>query len=385
MVRHWIYSSLLWLPLGTALAQTAPADTSAADRPVIESIPLETGAASLRSTPSDRLSLTLTLSPDGVTQVYDQRDLALLPGRNTVRIEGVPSQVELTRLRWDLPAERSLIRLHATAEQLQATLFADEAGSRRFGLRYPIPEIDWQIDYQLTFDEDDTANIQRFLTLANHSDQAFANPEVVIKSAHGEWINLRMGGTLAAHSRLKQPLGERMPVSATTQLLVRGRADQLAKRPLRQTVEQRIILNEVDLQWPAGPIEVMRPQPSGQVIMSGQTSLSAPDANAQAVTVIPIERDIAITRTLEGVSSEGTEQVQLNWRLQIHNRESQPVTLLLEEVMDPRWALVEAGGQWSRTGHIHSREIQIEAGSVEEIEISVRGPFIPEDQAAHPR
>lgn len=381
MHRHWIFISLLLLPMQSIHAQTAPADTADNTGSAIESIPLEMSPGELRSTPGDRIAVTISLFSNGPTQVTDQRDLALLPGRNTVQIEGIPSQTDLTQLHWTLPEDRSLIRLRANDEQLEAELFASEAGSRPLTLRYALPQLQWEVDYRLVMSDPATDSqapqLFRFLTLINQTDQAFATPEVIVNSPYGEWINLALSSTLAPNGQLRQPLGAPVDVSVTTQLVARGRADVIDVTSLRYPAEQRIAFNDIDLQWPAGAIEVAQELPDGRMAIARQSQLSAPNANGQAFTIIPSRSEVAVIRTLENTEQEGANEIELTWRLSVNNAESQPVTVRLEEQLDPRWVITKAAGDWQRTGGVIHREVSIDADSAEEFELSVRGPFNP--------
>ncbi|MBS3786273.1 MAG: hypothetical protein KGY57_05620, partial [Gammaproteobacteria bacterium] len=337
----------------------------------------------LRSTAGDRIALRIALFPTGPAHVSDQRDLALLPGRNTVQIEGIPSGIDLTGLHWTLPEDRTLIRLHANTDQLEAELFAGDAGSRPLTLRYALPELNWQVDYRLVIgdasNESQTAQLSRFLTLINETDQAFATPDVILNSPYGEWINLSLNSTLAANSQLRQPLGSPVEASVTTRLVTRGRADTIIAHPSQYPAEQRIQFNASDLQWPAGNIEVAQELPDGRMATSRQTQLSAVTGDGQAFATIPSASDVNVTKVLEGIEQKGADEIQLNWALTINNDESQPITLLLEEQLDPRWAIEKATGDWRRAGGLIYREISIDAGSSEQIELQVRGPFNPQD------
>ena len=383
MHRHWILISLLLLPIHGINAQTAPANTADNAGSAIESIPLDMSPGELKSTAGDRLALRIELFPTGPAQVIDQRDLALLPGRNTVQIEGIPSSINLSQLDWTLPEDRSLIRLHANTNQLEAELFASEAGSRPLTLRYALPELRWQVGYLLVLGdssaEAQTAQLSRFLTLTNEADQAFATPDIVLNSPYGEWINLSLSSTLAANSQLKQPLGSAVDASVTMQLIARSRADTINVHPRRYPAEQRIQVNAMDLQWPTGAIKVAQEMPDGSMAISRQTELSGVSANGQAFATIPSASDVNVTKVLEGIEQKGADEIQLNWALTINNRESQPITLLLEEQLDPRWAIEKATGDWQRTGGLIYREIRIDADSSEQVELQVRGPFSPQD------
>lgn len=370
MPKHWILVGLLLLPISTVHAQTAPADPAASDRSGIESIPLEIGSSALKSTTSDRLSLTLTFSPDAPTQVQDERDLALLPGRNTVEIEGIPAQLDLSALYWTLPEARRLIRLRADADRLEAEIFANEAGSRPIRLRYDLPHLHWQVDYRLILPAASSARLQRFLTLVNETDQAFANPQIILTSPFGEWITLDLASTINPRSQLRQPLGEPLSVSTHAQLVAQGKADAVISETLRRPVEQRITLDAFDPQWPVGRVTIEQEMPDGRFTVLGNGTHSA---------VVSSFQDASVTRTLVNIEPADADEVQLDWRLIIQNREPQPMTLRLEENLDPRWAVVDGSGDWSRTGATLYREVTIAAEDSEEIRFSVRGPLNPSD------
>lgn len=387
-MRHWLTGVGLagaLMSAGPVLAQSddpdrtrsAPADGSAGE---FESAPLQAGSDRLLSTAEDRTGLTIQLPADGAAMWMDQRDLALLSGRNQVAFQDLPADLHPDSLDWSTDTLPELTRLRrvqpaqADAPHWRGEVFIEEGGSRRLRLSYATPGLSAAIHYRLRLDgatEAEAGELTRIVTVHNDRREPVPAADLTAVNARGEAVALGPIDGLEPGSALQHLADEPMAVEVTPTLIARAQGDQPIAAPDVATVARHWTIAGFDAPVDGASVRVFTNEQGGQTPL-GRGRFQATAADGEATLTAGVSSAVRIERLQADYRNRGAEGTEIAWRLGLSNTTDRPQTVRLDERIDGAWTIVEGEDDWQRVPTGLQRTIELDGGERREVGYRIR-------------
>ncbi len=381
----WLLAGLLLMPLAAA-AQTATNQTSAApaaerDQQAIQASPLTAGSDQLSSTAADRTRLAITLPRNGPALWVDERDLALLSGRNQVAIHDLPATLIVPSLHWDaqtLPEVDRLRTRHSNdsaqpAKSVwQADLFAAQGGNRRMRLHYQSTGFAWQPSYDLALAADsDQGQLTRQVALINQTGTELTDAALTMISANGGRLIIDRLPEFAANETLQLRLAPTIPIRVERDWQTHARGDQAQFQPERSPVHARITLMDIEPSWPTGTIQVRMLDTSGaQALMQGRIEPYR-GGTGTSVELAP-STDITFQRETIRSSTDGLDSQTLAWQLRLTNQTEASQSVTVIEQLSGAWTLTAGEENWTRVSEGLRQQVTLTPGESRDLSYTVR-------------
>jgi len=377
MIRYALAVLLLAVGIPSAPAQQAADPSPATDgEQALEAMPLEAGTDALTSTADDRLSLQLRVPADGPALVVDQREVALLAGRNRIRIRDLPRTLRDLSLHWHLdgPAEPARIsRISRDASAWEADLFVEAGGSRRLTLTYLVDELNRGLDYRLALpvgDQDAWPRLTAAVTLENRTGADLGNAGLSVALNGDGMTRLQAQGPWPPNTLLRIRPEPPTQVDVKQSLITQARGDLPAESPWRTAVQYLLELE--GLEHPPGadtPVTLVtadnppRPLGEGRFATTIDGTPAVIGGGSDAVTV---------RRVQAAYRDEGAGEIDIAWRIELHNRDRIDHRINLIERIDGGWTIEEGEDDWQRTPVGLSRQLDLAAGERREVGYRIR-------------
>ena len=370
---------LAWAQTSTPRpANPAPAQPSASN---IDAQPLLAGSERLVSSADERIGLAITLTADGPAHFTDQRELALLSGRNSVAFADLPTTLLPATLYWQTATLPELRALSATptvvnrqAAPWQAELFVESGGNRTATLNYRASGLNWQSSYELRLiNGSDQAQWREALVINNQTGIDLSGAQFTATNALGQTHRIGEIHSLRPGTRWRGMRGEAQSLTLTQQLVAQASAN--GPQPDRQQVpvQQRVLINAEQaavIGFSAGPVAVMSERsgvasPMGQTQWQPQQRSGAIELDAGLSTAVEVERLQVDYRHL----ADGIENA---WQIKLHNPTDSEQTIRLEEHIEGAWQIEAGEADWQRTATGLQRRISLAAGERREVGYRIR-------------
>ena len=375
MMRILLGACLLTLGLPLALAQQAadPAPARSGE-PALEAMPLAPGSDALTSSAEDRLSLAIRVPVDGPALVVEQREIALLAGRNQIRIRDLPAAVTDPGLHWQLDGMAGPRRLsRAGSGAWTTTLFAETGGSRQLTLSYAVDGLERELDYRIVLPaagSADSARVTAAMTLTNRSGADLGGADLSVVRNDGTTTRIATGPQWPDQGRLRLRPGPGASVSLERSLITTARGDLPLASAYLAPVRHHIALG--DLPVPPAPDTRATLLGAGNPARPLGTARLVPGANG-GTTLIGGRSDALSVRRVQAAYRHGTEGgIDIAWRIEVHNRSGQRQRLHLVEQIDGGWRVEAGEDDWQRTPTGLQREIELAADERRELGYRIR-------------
>lgn len=359
-------------------ANSTPAQPSAS---TIDAQPLLAGSERLISSADERTRLAVMLTADAPAHFIDQRELALLSGRNSVTFADLPTTLLPASLYWRTDTLPELRALSATpsavnrrAPQWQANLFVESGGNRTATLDYRASGLDWQSSYQLRLiDGSNQGQWREAIVINNQTGIDLSGAQFTATNALGQTRRIGAINSLRPGAHWRALIGEAQNLTLTQQLVAQASANGPQPNSQQVAVRQRLLLDAeqaASIGFGAGPLAVMREQ-SGVTRALGQTQWQpqqrggALELDAGLSTAVQVERLQVDYRHL----ADGIENA---WRIKLHNRSDREQTIRLEEHIHGRWQIEAGEADWQREATGLQRRIKLAAGERREVGYRIR-------------
>lgn len=377
MIRQSLSAALLVLGIQAALAQQ-PADPSPATTgaSALEAMPLEAGTDALSSTADDRLSLQIRIPTEGPALVVDERELALLAGRNQIRIRDLPETLRDLGLHWRLDgaaAPERLTRTRPEATTWQGELFVEAGGTRRLTLTYPVDGLEPGLDYRITLPADDPqapAEVAAAITLNNRSGADLGGARLSVARAGGAVSRLEADARWPTGSLLRIQTAPPARVAVNRSLITEARGDLPVEASWQPAVRHLVALegfeNPPAVDTPATLVVAgSPPRPVGE----GRFA-TAPDGTP---AVIGGSSDaVSVRRVQAAYRDTGDRGIDIAWRIELHNRDTASQRMTLVERIDGGWRIEDGEADWQRTPTGLTRSLELAAGERREVGYRIR-------------
>lgn len=377
MIRHAL--AVLLLAVGV---QSAPAQQTAEPSPAmegeraLEAMPLEAGTDALTSATDDRLSLQVRVPADGPSLVVEQREVALLAGRNRIRIRDLPQTLRDLSLHWQLdgPSEPvRLSRISRDASAWEADLFVEAGGSRRLTLTYLVDGLNRGVDYRMALPAQDTetpARLTAAVTVDNRTGTDLDNARLSVALGNGGMTHLEAQGPWPSNTLLRIRPKPPTRVAVEQSLVTQARGDLPAESLWRPAVQYLLEIEALE-QPPAPdtPVTLVttdnppRPLGEGRFATTAEGMPAVIGGNSDAVTV---------RRVQAAYRDEGEGEIDIAWRIALHNRDNEAHRITLVERIDGGWTIEEGEDDWRRTPIGLSRVVDLAAGERREVGYRIR-------------
>ncbi len=374
------------------LAQTGTgvSTTPAADAPEqITAAPLQAGSDRLLSTADDRRGLHIRVPARGPAAFTDQRELAVLAGRNRVEIQDLPATLIPETLYWSGATLPELGRLKrgagsdsaGGAEQAddaagpwRGDLFIEDGGSRRLTLHYHATGVTLDSDYRLQLaagPDSATGELERAMTLHNRTGTALTDATVSAANLQKTDSTPLRVNALAAGATLRIVEDAPARVAVRHELMSRAAGHLAQSAPQNAAVMHRWLLTDLPPGAAGAPVTVVWAGPSGSAQVD-RSQLEPTNGEADAAITAGRSHGVAVRRLQAFYRNEGGDGTEIAWRLRLTNTQSAPQMLLLEERLPGAWTLLEGEDDWQRTPVGLQRRIELAAGEEREVGYRVR-------------
>ncbi|MEX0387059.1 hypothetical protein [Spiribacter onubensis] len=372
MIRHALAVLLVTVGIPTAPAQQAADPSPAMDgEQALEAMPLEAGTDALTSTADDRLSLQVRVPVDGPALVVDQREVALLAGRNRIRIRDLPRTLRDLSLHWHLngPAEPTRVsRISRDASTWEADLFVEAGGSRRLTLTYLVDGLNRGLDYRMAVPagaQGAGARLTAAVTLENRTGADLGNADLSVALNGDSMARLQAQGPWPSDTLLRIRPEPPTRIDVKQSLITQARGDLPAESPWRTDVQYLLELQ--GLEHPPGPDTPVTlvtadnpPRPLGEgrfaTTIGGRPAVIGGGSNA-----------VTVRRVQAAYRDGGEEEIDIAWRIELHNRDRVAHRITLIERIDGGWTIEEGEDDWQRTPVGLSRQVNLAAGERREV------------------
>ena len=377
MIRHALTVLMLMGAIQPAPAQQA-ADPSPATtgEQALETMPLEVGTDALTSTAGDRLSLQVHVPADGPALVVDQREVALLAGRNRIRLRDLPDSLQALSLHWQLegtPGPDRLTRVYGDMDIWQAELFVETGGSRRLTLTYLVDDLNRGLDYRMVLPADESqapARLSSVVTLDNRTGADLGGARLSLDRIGGGVMTLAVGVQWPTNTRLRIRPEPSASAAVERSFIIEARGDLPADAPWRPDVQHLLMLDALK-DPPASDMPVTlvtagnppRPLGEGRFMTMRDGASAVIGGSSDAVTA---------RRVQAAYLDEGEGEIDIAWRIELHNRDNDDHRITLIERIDGGWLLEEGEDEWQRTPTGLIRQINLAAGERREVGYRIR-------------
>lgn len=372
MIRHALALLLLAAGIQPAAAQQAADASPAVDgERALEAMPLEAGTDALTSTADDRLSLQIRVPADGPALVVDQREVALLAGRNRIRIHDLPETLRTLSLHWRLGGPTEPARLNRISQDTgtwHADLFVETGGSQRLTLTYLMDGLNRGLDYRIALPADAPeapARLTSTITLDNRTGADLGDASVSVAGNGNGMTRLQVQGPWPANTLLRIRPEAPARVAVNQSLLTEARGDLPAESPWHPAVQRLMALGALgNPPAPDTPVTIVnagnppRPLGDGRFTMTtdGEPAVIGGDSDA-----------VMVRRVQAAYRDEGEGEIDIAWRIELHNRDTADHRITLIERIDGGWTLEEGEDDWQRTPIGLSRQVTLAAGERREV------------------
>jgi len=385
MLRHVLVTLLLISPTlvwaqgdSARPANPTPATPNAA---AIDSQPLLAGSERLVSDAQDRLSLAVELSTQTPAQFTDQRQLALLSGRNTIAFADLPATLLAPSLYWHSPTLPELRALSTEPTQgddqapvWQASVFVETGGNRSTRLYYQAEGLDWQSSYQLRWTKGSNEGQWReAIAIRNQTGIDLSGAQFTAVNDFGQRRALGRIPSLPSGMRWRALVGDPQSLTLTPMLVAKAPASGPQPGAQQAPVERRLAVDSEQSEaigFAAGPVSVIHDQ-GDETTALAQTQWQP----SQRGSVLEIAAGMSTAVRVERLQVDYRYQadgIENAWRITLGNTTDQTQNIRLEEVIQGRWQIEEGEADWQRTATGLERRITLAAGERREVGYRIR-------------
>lgn len=337
----------------------------------------------------------LTIYTQNMALVRVTVDRTLQPGEHTVRVEGLPSNLEASSL-LVLNDRTTLLGVHGrrsyqsaregNAVSLELDLQVD-APLDELRLAYLTGGMGWSASYSMVVAPDDsTAGIDGYATIDNGSGAAFEAASVqllagTVNVAEGrqfrmmDAVRMEAGGMMpqapsmsevpfsgyhlyeldtpldlhAGESRRVRLLGA-ASVAVTREYVLPGQVNYYQQMPepqrqsafIRYRVERPEGTELGDMPLPAGQVRVFQPDEAGRLQLLGVDSIPNTPEQEELLVTIGQAFDIVGTRTQTEYDRPGGDLYESSWEVELVNRSDEGVVVQVIEQIRGDWEILES-------------------------------------------
>lgn len=335
----------------------------------------------------------LTIYTENLGLVRSRVERVLEPGRQTIRIDGLPTSIDGSSL---LVLNDGVVLLGTHDQRTYqgragtgASIELDLDVKRRVGelqLAYLTAGLGWSTAYSMVVSRDDrSAEIDGFATLVNGSGTGYDGAEVQLLAGRIQrgTGGGRIDGLLRAASRVQESVaatpteaafgGYHLYTLPDTLWLAAGdsRRIRLLGAASVHTTKEYTTTSDIgyggpqgestsppvvmsyrvdrpegaefsDTPLPAGPVRVFQADGEGRLQLLGISSLENTPAGEDLNLVTGVAFDVTATRTQTDFQRTGSNAFESAWRIALKNRSERPVTVQIIERLSGDWRIIES-------------------------------------------